>query len=223
MFVVIVGGGKVGRHLAWLLHADGYEVRLVEQQADLYSRLAVLLPNGAVIMGDGADPQVLQAASIHLADVVAAVTGSDETNVVVATLARFEFGVRRVIGRVNNPHNAWLYTPEMGVDVALNQADLMAKLIVEQMSLGDMMTLLKLRKGEFSLVEEKVAPVAIAVGKRIRELALPSGCLLVAIMRDGLTIAPNGDTQLQAGDEVLAVVRSSEAEKLAGILGRGNR
>ena len=96
---------------------------------------------------------------------LAAVTGEDEVNLVITTLARFEFNVPRVIARVNNPKNAWLFTPEMGVDVALNQADILAHLIAEEMSLGDMMTLLKLRKGEYSVVEEKVHPHS-GVGKK---------------------------------------------------------
>ena len=96
------------------------------------------------------------------ADVVAAVTSDDEDNLVVSTISRFEFGVRRVIARVNDPDNAWLFTRDMGVDVALNQADLMAKLIAEEMSIGDMVTLLKLRRGQYSLVEVKVAPGSTA-------------------------------------------------------------
>ena len=104
---------------------------------------------------------------------MAAVTGEDEDNLVITTLGRFEFGVPRVIARVNNPKNAWLFTSEMGVDVALSQSDILAKLIIEEMSLGDMMTLLKLRKGEFSIVEEKVDPKAVVVGKMLRDIDLP--------------------------------------------------
>jgi trk system potassium uptake protein TrkA len=151
--------------------------------------------------------------------VVAAVTGEDETNLVVASLARSEFRVPRVIGRVNNPRNAWLFTPTMGVDVAVNQADLMARLIAEEMSLGDMMTLLKLRKGQFSLVEEKVDPTAIAVGKQLSSLQLPRECQVAAIIRKGELVIPRGDTVLQAADEILAVVHASQAKQLAAILG----
>ena len=115
--------------------------------------------------GDGSAPAVLEAAGIGQANVLAAVTGEDEANLVITTLARFEFNVPRVIARVNNPKNAWLFTPEMGVDVALNQANILARLIAEEMSLGDMMTLLKLRKGEYSVVEEKVHPASLAAGQ----------------------------------------------------------
>jgi trk system potassium uptake protein TrkA len=117
-------------------------------------RLQRKLPPESVAPGNGTDPLILESAGIRQADVVAAVTGDDETNLVVGSLARFEFGVQRVIARVNDPANAWIFTPKMGVDVSLNQTDLLAHLIAEEMSVGEMMTLLKLRKGEYSLVEE---------------------------------------------------------------------
>ena len=146
-------------------------------------------------------------------------TGADETNLVAASLARFEFGVPRVIARVNNPKNAWLFTPEMGVDVSVNQADLIGHLIAEEMSLGDMMTLLKLRRGQFSLVEEKVDPQAPVVGKPLRELNLPDQCIFAAIIRKGELVVPRGDTVLQPSDEVLAVVHASQLIALAKLLG----
>lgn len=219
MTVLIVGGGKVGTHLASMLLSEGYRAKVIEIERGEIPRLQRDLPAKVVIHGNGTDPNVLEAAGIRQADVVAAVTGADETNLVVASLARFEFHVPRVIARVNNPKNAWLFTPEMGVDVALNQADLMAHLIAEEMSLGDMMTLLKLRKGQYSLVEEKVDPTAIAVGKTLRELQLPSECQLAAIIRKGELIIPRGDTVLQPADEVLAVVHASQIAQLAALLG----
>jgi trk system potassium uptake protein TrkA len=133
-------------------------------------------------------------------------------------MARFEFGIRRVIARVNNPKNAWLFTPEMGVDVAINQADLMAKLIAEEMSLGDMMTLVKLRKGEVSIVEEKIEPGALAAGKVVRDVPFPEGCTLAAVVRKGEVILPRGDTLLQPNDEVLAVVRTDQQIQLNRLL-----
>jgi trk system potassium uptake protein TrkA len=138
MFVIVVGGGKTGAHLAGLLVAGGHRVRLIEDRPQIVEKLGRELPAGVVLPGDGADPEVLERAGVRTADVVAAVTGDDEDNLVVATLARSEFAVRRVVARVNDPRNAWLFTPELGVDAAVNQADLMAKLIAEEMSLGDM-------------------------------------------------------------------------------------
>ena len=170
--------------------------------------------------GDGSAPSVLEAAGIGNADVLAAVTGDDETNLVVTTLARFEYNVQRVIGKINNPKNAWLYTAEMGVDVAINQASILARLIAEEMSLGDMMTLLKLRKGEFSVVEEKVHPDSVAAGKTIAELVMPTECVIAAIIRKNKLIIPHGDTVLQPADEILAVVHATQAHLLAKALAR---
>jgi len=219
MFVIIVGGGKTGSQLAALLLNEGYEVKIVEDRPPVLERLKQELPQDVVVAGDGSSPGVLEAAGIAQAQVLAAVTGDDEANLVITTLARFEFNVLRTIARVNNPKNAWLFNPEMGVDVALNQADLMAHLIAEEMSLGDMMTLLKLRKGQYSLVEEKVHPASLAAGKAVRDLSLPAECVFAAIIRKGQLIIPRGDTVLQPADEVLAVVHAAQLAEMAALLG----
>jgi len=218
MEVIVVGGGKVGTYLASLLLREGHRVKVIEERREEIPRLQHDLPTEVVISGSGTDPNVLEAAGIRRADVVAAVTGADETNLVVTSLARFEFSVPRIIARVNNPKNAWLFTPEMGVDVALNQADVMGHLIAEEMSLGDMMTLLKLRKGQYSLVEEKVHPTSVAAGKALRDLDLPAECVLAAVIRKGQLIIPRGDTVLQPADEVLAVVHASQLGQFAALL-----
>ena len=216
--VLVVGGGKVGTYLASLLLADGHSVTVIEGQSEEFYRLRQNLPAEVHIQGNGTDPLVLEAAGIRQADVVAAVSRVDETNLVITSLARFEFNVPRTIARVNNPKNAWLFTPEMGVDVALNQADLMAHLIAEEMSLGDMMTLLKLRRGQYSIVENRVDPRAAASGKPVRELDLPHECVLTAIFRGGELIIPRGETILQPYDEVLALVHVSQLDRLASLL-----
>ncbi len=219
MFVIIVGGGKTGSHLAKLLLEGGHQIKVIEDRPQVFERLKEELPAAMLINGDGSSPSVLEIAGIKNANVLAAVTGEDEANLVITTLGRFEFKVPRIIARVNNPKNAWLFTPDMGVDVSLNQADIFARLIAEEMSLGDMMTLLKLRKGEYALVEEKVHPSAAVNGKTLRELSMPSECVLAAIIRKNKLIIPRGDTVLQAADEVLAVVHSSQASQLAAMLG----
>jgi trk system potassium uptake protein TrkA len=119
---------------------------------------------------------------------------------------------------VNNPKNAWLFTHEMGVDVALNQADILARLVAEEMSLGDMMTLLKLRRGEYSLIEEKVHPLSPAANKNLRELDIPAECTITAIIRHHQMIIPHGDTILEPADEVLALVHRSQLDTLAALL-----
>jgi trk system potassium uptake protein TrkA len=217
-YVIIVGGGKVGAYLASLLIAEGYTVRIIEGNRAEISRLSQEFTGEVVVVGEGTDPAVLEMAGVRKADVVAAVSRADETNLVVTSLARFEFNVPRTIARVNTPKNAWLFTPEMGVDVALNQADLMAHLIAEEMTLGDMMTLLKLRRGQYSIVENLVKPGSLAAGKHVRDLDLPPDCVLTAILRKGELIVPRGDTILETDDTVLALVHSSQLDYLASVL-----
>jgi trk system potassium uptake protein TrkA len=219
MFVIIVGGGKTGSQLATQLLSGGHQVKLVEDRPAVLEKLREELPSEVIVDGDGSSPKVLESAGIQHAQVLAAVTGEDEDNLVITTLGRFEFGVPRIIARVNNPKNVWLFTPEMGVDVALSQSDILAKLIAEEMSLGDMMTLLKLRKGEYSIVEEKVHPQAIVVGKALRDIVLPPQCVFAAVIRKGQLIVPNGNTELAPVDEVIALVHASQVAKLADLLG----
>lgn len=221
MKVLIVGGGKVGSHLATLLLAGQHQVVMIEQRAEVVTRLQHELPRARLHLGSGTDPLLLEAVGIQQTDVVAAVTGQDETNLVIGTLARFAFNAPRVIARVNNPKNAWIFTPQMGVDVALNQADVMAHLIAEEMSVGDMMTLLKLTKGQYSLVEERVATTAPAVGKALRDLPLPTDCSLTAIIRQGRLLLPRPDLVLAVDDEVLAVIHAEQTAALAALLSDG--
>jgi trk system potassium uptake protein TrkA len=221
MEVLIVGAGKVGVYLAGLLLSGGARVKVVDLHPGEMSRFDGHLEKMEVIEGSGTDPEVLEAAGVRRADVVAAVTGSDEANLVVASLARFEFNVGRVIARVNDPANAWMFTPQMGVNVALNQADILAHLVMEEISVGEMMTLLKLRKGEYSLVEEKVHRKSPAAGTAISELGVPAECVITAVIRKGTLIIPRGDLVLMPEDEVLSVIHSSRIAELAEILGQG--
>jgi trk system potassium uptake protein TrkA len=220
MFVIIVGGGRTGSQLAEKLLEGGHEVRLVDHRPHVLERLKRELPAEVIVSGDGSSPIILEKAGIEKAQVLAAVTEEDEANLVITSLARFEFGVPRIIARVNNPKNAWLFNPEMGVDVALNQADILATLIAEEMSLGDMMTLLQLRKGEYSVVEENVHPEAVVVGKPLKEIHLPPHCRFIAILRKGILIVPDGDAVLGPVDEVIALVHSSQVANLATLLGK---
>jgi len=220
MKVMIVGGGKVGAYLAAFLLREGYEVILIEERKEDIPQLRADLPEKVVVHGNGADPNVLEAAGIYSVDVLAAVTGVDEVNLVVSNLARFEFDVPRIIARVNHPKNAWMFTPEMGVDVALNQADLLGNLIAEEMSLGDMMTLLKLRKGKYSMVVVKVDPSAQVIGQQLRDLQLPEQCVITVIIRGGKLFVPHGDTALEEMDEVIALVQNEQKKQFAELFDR---
>ncbi len=214
MFVLVVGGGKTGSYLTQQLLEEGYEVKLIEPRPEIVEKLMSELPPGAVVVGDGSAPAVLENAGIRHANVLVAATGEDETNLVITTLGRFEFNVPRTIARVNNPKNVWLFTPEMGVDVSLNQTDILTKLIEEEMSLGDMMTLLKLRRGEYLLVEEKLPPGSQVLGIPLRDLPLPDTCVVAAVIRKGEVVTPRGNMLFQVGDEVLAVVADKSREAL---------
>jgi trk system potassium uptake protein TrkA len=209
MFVLVVGGGRVGSHLAELLRQEGHEVKLVENRPEILERLRGEVPAEIIFEGEMSSPGVLEAAGIKRANVLAAVTSEDEVNLVITSLARFEFNVPRIIARVNDPGNAWMFTAQMGVDVALNQADILSNLIAEEMSLGDMMTLLKLRRGEYSVVTEKLLPGSQMLSQPLRDLPLPEACVIAAIIRQGRMLVPRGDMRFQDGDEVLAIVNDA--------------
>lgn len=219
MFVVIIGGGKAGSHLAELLQVEGHEIALVEKRPAVLDRLEQELSDVHIVNGDASDPQVLQDIGVSRADVVAVMTGDDEDNLVASLLAKFEFNARRVIARVNNSKNESLFTPDMGVDVAVSQAHIMAKLIQEQIGMGELMTLFKLQQGNLDLVQETLPPDSRAIGRAVRDLGIPKESVLVAVVRGPQVLIPHGDTVLQAGDEVLALTHVNERPHLAAILG----
>ena len=218
MNVIVVGGGNTGSYLTKLLLETGQHVVIVEERPSVLEKLKLELPLESIIAGDGSSPTVLEKAQVSHANVLAAVTGSDETNLVITSLARFEFNVPRVIARVNNPKNSWLFNEEMGVDVSLNQAEILAQLVAEEMSLGDMMTLLKLRRGNYSVVEEKIPAGAKGIGMALKQIDFQEQCVIAAIMRDGKMTLPRGDSVFQEGDEVVAITSPEGARKLAELL-----
>jgi trk/ktr system potassium uptake protein len=219
MFVLIAGGGRTGATLAHTLIAQGHEVRVIEHRRDVLAHLHRELPTQVIHEGNAANPQVLEEADIRRAQVVAASMVTDADNLALCFLARKLYAVPRTIACINNPRNAWLFDDRFHVDVALNQAQILASLIEEEMSLGDMMTLLKLRRGRYSLVEEKIPPGAHAVGLSIEELALPKKSVIAAVLRHGEILIPRGSLRFEVGDEVLAIVDHDAAPELAALLG----
>jgi len=218
MFVLIAGGGRTGARLANLLINQNYKVRLIENRRELLGRLHQELPTEVIYEGNPIEPSILEAAGIREVHAVAAVTGDDSTNLVLCFLAKTMFDVPRTIARVNNPNNAWLFNEKFHVDVSLNAADVLAHLIEEEMSLGDMMTLFKIRRGRYSVVEEKIPAGAKAIGVPLKDLGLADHCLIAAIIRDGKMTLPRGDSTLQEDDEIIAVVSTEGAQKLAELL-----
>lgn len=220
MFVLIAGGGRTAAHLATLLVAQQHEVHLIEHRREVLTRLHHELPTEVIYEGNAIDPRVLEQAGIQRAKVLAACTGSDADNLALCFFARTRYNVPRIIAWINNPRTAWLFDQKFHVDVALDQAQILASLIEEEMSLGDMMTLLKLRRGRYSLVEEKIPKGARAVGMAIKDLPLPPNCVIATIIRHGQILMPRGVTQFEVGDEVLAIVDDKGAEELASLFGR---
>ena len=218
MNVLIAGGGRTGARLANLLLNQNYKVRIVENRRELLGYLHQELPTEIVYEGNPVAPDVLEAAGIRDAHSVAAVTSNDSANLVICYLAKTQFEVPRTIARVNNPNNAWLFNEKFLVDVALNAADVFAHLIQEEMSLGDMMTIFKIRRGRYAVVEEKVPAGAKGIGVPLKDMDLAEHCVIAAIIRDGVMTLPRGDSTLQAEDEIIAVASPEGAQKLSELL-----
>jgi trk system potassium uptake protein TrkA len=218
MFVLIAGGGRTGARLANLLLNQNYKVRLVENRRELLSHLHQELPTEAIYEGHPVNPSVLEAAGAREAHVIAAVTNEDSHNLAICYIAKTILGVPRTIARVNNPNNAWLFNEKFKVDVSLNAADVLAHLIQEEMSLGDMMTLFKIRRGRYAVVEEKVPAGAKAIGIPLKDMDLAEHCVIAAIIRNGIMTLPRGDSVLQENDEIIAVASPEGVKRLADLL-----
>jgi trk system potassium uptake protein TrkA len=217
--VMIVGGGRVGTALAGLLADADHTLVVLEAEPGRQAVIRAVAPSARLVARAGTEPAELEAAGIRTAEVVVAVTDDDARNLLVCALARFAFAVPRTIARIVDPRHAWLFVPACGVDLALDQADLLARLVVEELSLGELATLATLRRGDLRLVEERVAAGARADGAHVRSLPLPPGCTVLAVLRGDDVLAGDGDLELRAGDEVLALARAGTADGLAAVLG----
>ncbi len=206
MKVIIVGGGQVGAYIAQTLIRSNFEVKVIENRSHIVEKLKMDIPEKAIFEGEGTNHFVLEQCGIMNADILVAVTGADETNLVISTLAKFEYGVPKVIARVNNPKNEWLFSAGMGVDLHLNQANLMSKMIIESMDVSDMLTLMPLYNSAYSIVQFKVLHSSVVHGKAIKDIKLPSESLLIAITRNEKVILPKGDQIVLSDDEILAIV-----------------
>jgi len=219
MFVIIAGGGRTGAQLARSLLGENHTVHVIEYRKEVLARIHKELPTEVIFPGNPLDIQTLEQAGIKEAQVFAATFTSDAENLSLCFLAKERYKINRTIARVNNPRDAWLFDGKFNVDVAVNQADILSRLIQEEMSMGDMMTLLKLKRGKYSLVEEKIPANARAIGVAIKDLNLPSNCVVAAIIRKGEIVLPRGITTLEREDEVLAITDAEGARQLAEILG----
>jgi trk system potassium uptake protein TrkA len=218
MFVLIAGGGRTGTRLANLLINEGHKIRIVEHRPALLTRMHQELATENIVEGNATEPAILEQAGIREAHVVAAMSSEDPVNLCLCFVAKTMFEVPRTIARVNNANNAWLFDQHFRVDVALNQADVLAHLIQEEMSLGDMMTVFKIRRGRYSVVEEKVPEGAMGIGIALKDMDLEEQCVIAAIIRDGKMALPKGSSTFRAGDEIIAVASPEGAQKLAALL-----
>jgi len=213
MRVVIAGAGSVGTFIAEDLAKAGHEVIIVEVDADRVAAAERMgEPAGVTwVAADACEVSEFARAGVDKADVVAAVTGDDEDNLVISLLAKQEFAVPRVVARVNNPKNEWMFTEMWGVDVSVSTPHLLTALVEEAVSVGSLVRLLSFEGGRARLSEATLADTSPSVGKDLAELGLPRDSTVVAIIRDSHVIVPRGDSVLRSGDEVL-VLTTPDAE-----------
>jgi trk system potassium uptake protein TrkA len=203
MRVAIAGAGNVGRSIAQELIENGHEVMLIERQPKMLRPDRV--PAAEWVLADACELSSLQEAQLSRCDVVIAATGDDKVNLVVSLLAKTEFAVPRVVARVNRAEDEWLFTEQWGVDVAVSKPRLMAALVEEAVTVGDLVRLMSFRQGEANLVEITLPPAAPYVGHAVRDVPLPRDSALVAIVRGKRVLVPGPDDPLEAGDELIFV------------------
>jgi trk system potassium uptake protein TrkA len=220
MYVVIAGAGSVGRFMAEKLVEGGHEVVLLEQDRKLVRRAIDSgdLPGVTWMEGDACEIGRLASAGAERADVIASVTGDDEDNLVISLLAKQEFGVPRVVARVNNPKNEWMFTEMWGVDVAVSTPHLLTALVQEAVSVGSFVRLLSFEGGRARLAEVTLAEGSPADGKEIVELKFPRDATVVAVLRKERVIVPRGDTIVRVGDEVIVLLTDESEEEVRATL-----
>ncbi|MFL5919682.1 MAG: potassium channel family protein [Gaiellaceae bacterium] len=218
MYILIAGGGKVGANLARVLLSDGkHEVTLIEQRRDRFERLEHEFEH-QVLLGDATEIFVLERAGIaRPPDVVAALTGDDEDNLIICQLAKEKFGVEKVIARVNDPRNQ-AHFDLLGISPTVSATRGLMALIEHEVPEHDLVHLLELRKENLEIVEVQLPPGAPAAGKTVEKLSLPEGSRLISIMRNGRSEIAVGSTELQPGDQVLAILQPGKEDELRRVL-----
>ena len=220
MKVAIAGAGSVGTAIARDLHANGHDVLVIEQDPELVERRRAEL-DVTWMAADACEVSSLDRAGLASVDVVVAATGDDEDNLVISLLAKQEFAVPRVVARVNNAKNQWLFNPSWGVDVSVSTPQLITALVEEAVSVGSLVRLLQFQGGSANLVEVTLADDSPAAGMAIADLGVPRDATIVAVVREDRLVVPRGDTVLQAGDEVLVLVMAeAEPEVHSLLIGR---
>jgi trk system potassium uptake protein TrkA len=217
MRVAIAGAGNVGLFIANDLVTAGHEVQLIEQDENVVAR-ADAAPGVEWFLADACEVSSLRNAGLERCDVVVAATGDDEDNLVVSLLAKQEFGVPRIIARVNHPKNEWLFNENWGVDVSVSTPHLITALVEEAVSVGRLVRILQFEGGNVRLVEVTLADDAPVIDRAIKDLDIPRDATIVAVVRGEHVVMPRGDTIFEAGDEVLAMVTPTSEDDVKAIL-----
>lgn len=216
MYILIVGAGKVGYFLAKRLCVGKHTVSIVEDDKLVCEQIAKEL-DALVIQGDGCDPRILEEAGIERADVVAAVTGDDEDNLIICQLAKERFGIQRSVGRVNNPDNEHTFA-ELGVDVPVDATKIIAKIIEEEVSFSDFVNLMSFKRGKLAIVRLDLPDDSPVINKQIQDIQLPADSVLVSIVRGEEVIVPKGNTILKSGDDIIALTVVGNESQLLNLL-----
>ena len=216
MYIVIVGAGKVGYFLAKRLFLNKHTVSIVDKDKQICEEIAKEL-EALVINGDGCDPHTLEEAGMARADVVAAVTGDDEDNLIICQLAKEIFKVNRTVGRVNNPDNEHTFS-ELGVDVPVDATKIIAKIIEEEVSFSDFVNLMSFKRGKLAIVRVDLPKDSPIINKQIQDIQLPPDSVLVSIVRGEEVIVPKGDTVLKPGDDIIALTLIGNEPQLLNLL-----
>ena len=217
MRVAIAGAGAVGRSIARELVRSEHDVMLIERKLEHVEQESV--PEATWVHADACELSSLEVASLETYEVVIAATGDDKANLVLSLLAKTEFGVSRVVARVNDPRNEWLFDESWGVDVAVSTPRMLASLVEEAVSVGDLVRLMTLRQGQANLVEVTLPDNTPLAGKPVRKLQLPRDAALVTILRGGRVIVPQQDDPLEGGDELLFVAAVDVEDDLRAAVG----
>ncbi|MBE1578402.1 potassium transporter TrkA [Amycolatopsis sp. WAC 01375] len=217
MRVAIAGAGAVGRSIAAELIDGRHQVMLIEREADQFEPHTV--EQADWVLGDACEVSILEESGIEECDVVIAATGDDKANLVVSLLAKTEFAVRRVVARVNNPANEWLFNDAWGVDVAVSTPRMLAAMVEEAVSVGDLVRLMTFRQSQANLVELTLPEETPLAGKAVSELNLPRDAALVTILRGDRVIVPQPEDPLEPGDELLFVATSDVEPEIRTALG----
>ncbi|MEW6100951.1 MAG: TrkA family potassium uptake protein [Candidatus Omnitrophota bacterium] len=216
MYIVIVGAGKVGYFLAKRLIASKHTVAIVDKEKNICEEIAKEI-EAFVINGDGCEPRILEEAGIERADVLAAVTGEDEDNLIICQLAKEKFNLRRTVGRVNNPDNEHLFS-ELGIDVPVDATKIIAKIVEEEVSFSDFVNLMSFKRGKLSIVRVDLPEDSPAINKELKDIQLPADSVLVSIVRGEEVIVPKGNTVLKTGDDVIALTLTGNEPQLLNLL-----